>query len=82
MFVIIYEDDDECAYNDGTELNILINSLIAKGSKLTHDGQSSYYGGMTSGEDSSGRVSMTQQGLTNKIIQSMTLEDYNPNRTL
>ena len=81
MFIILYVDDVGFTYSNEGVLNALIDSLVSKGFELTREGTFSEYLGIKFEANSSGNVSMTQQGLIKKIIKSMDLEDCNPNRT-
>ena len=81
MIIICYVDDLGIQAPTQKDIDELIKNLMAKGFSLTREGSFSEYLGIQYQELNDGSISMTQEGLINKIATAMGLENCNPNYT-
>ena len=82
MIIVLYVDDAGIAYQDERSLDDLLARLKTNGFDLTKEGTFSEYLGIQYDEDqSTGDITMTQQGLIKKIVSTLGMESCNPNRT-
>ena len=81
LIIICYVDDLGIQAPNQTIIDNLISSIESKGFELTREGTFSEYLGIKYNKDESGIITMTQEGLIQKIIEATGMEECNSNRT-
>jgi histone deacetylase 1/2 len=81
MMVVLYVDDAGIAAPTKELVDELVQQLRHKGFELTVEGSFSEFLGIKFTQREDGSIEMTQQGLINKILQALDMENSNPNWT-
>ena len=78
---VFYLDDAGIAAKNKKDIDVLIKALCQAGFELTVEGSFYDFLGIKFTENSNGTITMTQNGLIDKIIKATGLENCNPNWT-
>ena len=82
MIIICYVDDGGIASVCKSNVDNLLRKLQERGFELTRDGSfSEYLGVKVTKNDEAGTITMTQQGLIQKILNATGMTDCHPNWT-
>eukprot|EP01083_Nonionella_stella_P274358 931200_1 len=80
LFLVLFVDDIGLAYSSQEVLNTFIQRLKDEGFTLTMEESFNEYLGVKYEKHADGSVSMTQDGLIQKIIEATGMQECNPNR--
>ena len=82
IMVVLYVDDVGIAFANQVDLDTLLDNLTKKGLEFTKEGTFTDFLGIKFVKDATNNtVTLTQKGLTQKIIDTTGMQDCNPNWT-